>query len=123
MSNKSNTNADDFINNITLKAERNWFRAKLIGYSVGYLVITILLNNIRENASSWLIWPLIIIQFVLYFSIFVSSYQRSKSLGFNRGLSLTIFIILAAAGRVNDWELLIIPLLIIVMLTVSTKNK
>jgi len=69
------------------------------------------------------VWILIIIQFSLYFWIFVNSYQRSKVLGLNKNLAWIIFSILAILGRVNNWELLVIPLLIVVMIIFSARNK
>ena len=81
------------------------------------------LNSIRATASLWFIWVLIIIQFALYFSIFLTSYNRSKVLGLNKNVALILFIILAVLGRVNNWELIVIPLLVIVMLMFSARNK
>ena len=69
------------------------------------------------------VWVLIIIQFALYFSIFIAGYQRSKVFGLNKNIALVLFILLAVLGRVNDWELIIIPLLVVIMLVFSTKNK
>ena len=123
MEDKANITAHDFLKNEVLKMENRLFWAKIIGSSVGYLLITFWLNSIRATASLWFVWILIIIQFILYFSIFISGYQRSKILGFNKNLVLVIFIILAVLGRVNDWELVVIPFLVIVMLIFSARNK
>lgn len=103
--------------------ENRMFWAKILGSSIGYFLITLWLNNIRSAASLWLVWVLIIIQFVLFFSIFIVSYKRSKVFGLNKNLALALFIILAVLGRVNDWEVVIIPLLIIIMLVLSARNK
>jgi ABC-type polysaccharide/polyol phosphate export permease len=43
--------------------------------------------------------------------------------GLNKALGIIIFIALAILGRVNDWELIIIPLTIVVMLLVSASAK
>ena len=106
-----------------LKIENRMFWGKLIGSSIGYLLITLWLNSIRATASLWFVWVLIIIQFALYFSIFISGYQRSKVFGLNKNLALVLFIILAVLGKVNDWEMIVIPLLIVVMLAFSARNK
>ena len=113
----------DFLKNEVLKMENRLFWDKILGSSVGYLLITLWLNSIRATASLWFVWILIIIQFALYFSIFSSGYQRSKVFGLNKNLALILFIILAVLGRVNDWELVVIPLLIVVMLSFSAINK
>ena len=117
MENKPNTTASDFLKNEVLKIENRMFWAKILGSSVGYLLITLWLNSIRATASLWFVWVLIIIQFALYFAIFISSYQRSKIFGLNKNLALVLFTILAVLGRVNDWELVVIPLLIVIMLS------
>lgn len=115
--------ADDFVQNRMLKIENKLFWGHLLARSIGYLLITLLLNSIRTSIPSWFLWILIIIQFVLYFSIFFVSFQRALVFGINKNLALIIFIIFAILGRVNDWEILILPVLVVVMLVLSTKNK
>lgn len=68
-------------------------------------------------------WLLIIIQFTLYFSIFITSYFRSKVFGLNNNIALILFTALAVLGRVENWELIILPLLIVTMLVLSARNK
>lgn len=89
----------------------------------GYTGITFWLNAIRATAPLWFVWVLIIVQFALYFSIFISSYRRAIVCGLNKNISLIIFTALAVLGRVNDWEILVIPLAIIVILIFSMKTK
>jgi hypothetical protein len=117
------TTADAFIRAETLKIENRMFWGRMLGSSLGYLVVTLFLNNIRSTASLWFVWPLIIIQFALYFWIFVSGYKRSKILGLNENIALVTFVILAVLGRVNDWEILVIPVLVTVMLIWSALGK
>ncbi len=112
-----------FINDEVLKIDNRLFCARIIGYSVSYFLISWWLNSIRTTASLWIVWPLIIIQFVLYFSIFYTSYSRSKVFGLNKTLALIIFVVLTVVGRVNDWEVLVIPLLAVVMIILSSRNK
>lgn len=123
MDNQAKTTVSNFVANEILKMENRLFWTKLLIFSIGYLLITLWLNSIRTNASLWFVWILIIIQFALYFSIFISSYGRSKVLGLNKNFALILFTILAILGRVNDWELLIIPLLVVTMLVFSARNK
>lgn len=123
MENKPTTTANDFLKNEVLKMENRMFFARLLGSSIGYLLITLWLNSIRVTASLWFVWVLILIQFALYFSIFIAGYQRSKVLGFNKNLALVVFTILAVLGRINDWEIIVIPLTVVVMLILSARNK
>lgn len=113
----------DFIKMETQKAERRIFFGKIISIVIGYAGITFWLNAIRATWPIWFVWVLIIVQLILYFSIFVSSYNRASAIGLNKTLGFIIFVALAVLGRVNDWELLIIPLLVVIMLIFSAKNK
>lgn len=123
MENKTNNKASDFIKNEVLSIERKSFIFRMIAAAVGYTGITFWLNAIRATASLWFIWVLIIIQFTLYIFIFIASYRRAVVCGLNKALGIIIFIALAILGRVNDWELIIIPLTIVVMLLVSASAK
>src|SRR3989338_11638530 len=123
MENTSNAKAENFLKNEVLKIENRLFIGKLLSFAIGYTLITLWLNSIRATASLWFVWVLIIIQFALYFSIFISGYQRSKVFGLNKNLALVLFIILVVLGRVNDWEMIVILLLIVVMLAFSARNK
>lgn len=115
--------ANNFIRNEILKQERNLFLGKIFSFVVIYSIVTLWLNSIRTTAPIWFVWLLIIIQFLFYFSIFIVSYRYSKVIGLNEILAFILFIILAVLGRVNDWEIIIIPLLLITMLILALKNK
>ena len=123
MENTPSSKAENFLKNEVLKIENRLFFGKLLGSAIGYILITLWLNGIRTTASLWFVWVLIIIQFALYFSIFITSYQRSKIFGLNRNLALVIFVVLAVLGRVNDWEMVVIPAIVVVMLVLSVMNK
>ena len=123
MENQTKTTSKDFLTGEVLKMENRLFLGKLFGSAIGYALITLWLNSIRATASLWIVWVLIAIQFILYFSIFITGYQRSKVFGLNSTLALIIFVALAVLGRVNDWELVLIPLLVVVMLIFSFTNK
>ena len=113
----------DFLEGEVLKIENRLFLGKLLGSVIGYALITLWLNSIRATASLWIVWALIIVQFSLYSPIFITSCQRSRVFGLNNNLALVISIALAVLGRVNDWELVVIPLLVIVMLIFSVRNR
>lgn len=123
MKNEKSNKANEFIKGEVLKLERNGFAVRIIITAIGYVGITFWLNAIRATAPLWFVWVLIIVQFALYFSIFITSYRRAITCGLNKNISIIIFTVLAILGRVNDWEIAIIPLTIIIMLIFSTKAK
>lgn len=115
--------ANDFIKGEVLKLERNSFIVRIIAIAIGYAGITFWLNAIRATVPLWFVWVLIIVQFVLYFSIFIASYRCAMACGLNKNLGIIIFTALTILGRVNDWELAIIPLTVVIMLIISIKAK
>jgi hypothetical protein len=123
MNNTTNNRANDFIKAEVLRFERNAFIFRIIATALGYTGITFWLNSIRATANTWFVWILIIIQFALYFLIFVVGYHRTIVCGLNKNVGFIIFSVLAILGRVNDWELAIIPLTVVIMLVVSAKAK
>ena len=115
--------ANDFIKDQVLKLERRSFVFRLLGSAIGYAALTFWLNSIRQSAALWFVWTLIIIQFALYFFIFFISYRRSVVFGLNNALAFIVFVALAVLGRVNDWEQVLIPALVLVMLILSARTK
>ena len=115
--------ANDIIIDEVLKVENRSFWSRILACSIGYFAMSLWLNSIRTTASLWLVWLLIIIQFILYFSIFITSYFRSKVFGLNNNIALILFTALAVLGRVENWEIIIIPLLVVTMLVLSGINK
>jgi hypothetical protein len=115
--------AEDFIKAQVLKLERNTFIIKIILIVAGYAGITFWLNSIRTTAALWFVWALIIVQFALYFSIFISCCRRSIVFGLQKTIAIILFIVFAILGRVNNWELFIIPLVAITMIIYSVCNK
>jgi len=118
-----NNKAYNFLKDEVLKVEHRLFFARILGSAIGYALMSLWLNSIRATASLWFVWIIIIIQFALYIWIFANGYQRAKVLGLNKDFALLLFIILAVLGRINDWELLAIPLLVVVMVIFSARNK
>jgi len=116
-------NPSEIVSFEILKLENRMFWMKILSSSIGYWLVTLWLNSIRTNASLLFVWILIIMQFALYFLIFITSYHRSKVYGLSKNNARNLFIVLAFLGRINDWELLIIPLLVIIMLILSVGNK
>lgn len=115
--------SNNFFRKEILKQERNLFLFKIFSSVILYTVMTLWLNSIRATAPIWFVWILIVIQFAFYFSIFIVSYSYTKVCGLNKNFGFILFIILTVLGRVNDWELLIIPLLLVIMVICAVKNK
>jgi hypothetical protein len=118
-----NTAATDFIHNEQMKIDNRLFWGRIVGSSLGYLIVTLFLNSIRTTAPLWFVWVLIVIQFALYFSIFIAGYSRSKALGLNKTVALVVFVIFAVLGRINNWEIIVIPLVVVGVLVCSALKK
>lgn len=118
-----NGDANNFFRNEILIQERNIFLFKFLSSVILYVLVTLWLNSIRATAPIWFVWVLIVIQFTFYFSIFIVSFRYSKVCGLNKNISYFLFVALTVLGRVNDWELLIIPLLMLIMFITALKNK
>jgi len=114
---------ENFLRNEVLQSERNFFFYSQIANIVIYILVTILLNSIRETASLWLIWPLIAIQLLFYLFIFLRNYERANICGFNSTVSAIVFGGLIVFGRVSDLEVIIIPLMTMVVMFYSNKTK
>ena len=104
-----------------LKDEKANFIGRLFFVLAGYIGMTLWLNAIRQSAALWFVWPLIILQLYFFFSIFVPCLKRAKQCGYRHGF--WIFCVLAIASRVNDWELLLIPAMVVTMLVLSGRNQ
>ena len=57
--------ANDIIIDEVLKVENRSFWFRILACSIGYFAMSLWLNSIRTTASLWLVWLLIIIQFIL----------------------------------------------------------
>jgi hypothetical protein len=104
-----------------LRAQKNIFIFSLFLVLAGYIGTTLLLNAIRQSAVLWFVWVLIVLQLFLYFSIFVACLIRAKQCGYR--YAFWLFIILSIVGRVNNWELVLIPIMIVTMLVLSERNQ
>lgn len=113
--NKADNSWDKFLKKEYLSIGRASFLANIFYILIGYIGITYWLNAIRATASSWFVWVLIIIQFILYCSIFSVSYTHFQKCGFNKWLGIILFFILVVLGRIENWEIVIIPMTMIAM--------
>jgi hypothetical protein len=106
-----------------LKMENAAFWGQIISLCVFYLITSLLLNYVRASAAPWVLWPLIAIQLLQYFFIFIRCYQRSIILGLNRAVAAALFLSVMVAGRVENWETVIIPVTVAMLLFFSAKSK
>ncbi len=111
--------AIEIIRREVLRAEKNQFILRMLLSVVAYIGITLWLNAVRQTLAVWLLWPLIAVQLLLFFTIFVVSFLRLWQC---RMASWWLWVPLILS-RINDWEILAIPTTIIVMLTISERNK
>jgi hypothetical protein len=118
---KGSESVNEFIKSEILRGEKNLFIVRLFFVLAGYIGITLWLNAIRQSAALWFVWVLIIPQFFFYFSIFIACIVRARQCGYRH--SFWVFIVLSAAGRVNNWELVLIPAMVVIMLILSERNQ
>jgi len=109
---------DPFLQSIVLPAKKRHFAVKLLWIVAWYVGLTILLNHVvrRMDAASPFLWGLAILQVYMYFYIFTLSYVRLRECSSKVAWSVGF---LAVLGRVNDYELLIIPAVVLTALIIS----
>ncbi len=120
MEKQSQEVAQAFLKNEVSRIERRFFIVKVCATVLAYAGTTYWLNSIRPHASTSFLWALILVQVVLYCSIFLTTFKYAQIYHLkNFGLAVFAAFIV---GRVNDWELVTIPLIILLALTL-TSNK
>ena len=107
-----------FVARLHAQAERRIFAGQLLVATAGYAGTTVFLNAIRRTASLWIVWPLIAVQIILLCAIFLVSFSRARALGVRYPWLVWVAF---ALTRVADWQLLVIPLHVVVMLAVSAR--
>ena len=113
--------AQELIKKEVLRAEKNFFIVRLFLALAAYVGITLWLNAIRQSAALWFVWVLIVLQFFFYFSIFVICLIRAKQCSYQHAFWL--FLVLAILSRVNNWELVLIPSMVVIVLILSERNQ
>ena len=109
----------ELITNDVLRTEKNILIFRLLITVGGYVGITLWLNAIRQTASAWCVWFLIGIQIFLFLTIFVVCSLRLRQCG-KHAWWLWLPLILS---RVSNWEVVVIPVTMIVTLILSELNK
>ena len=113
--------ANELIKREVLRAEKNTFIFWVFLVLAGYVGTTLWLNAIRQSAALWFVWVLIVLQLLFFFSIFVACLMRAKQCGYR--YAFWVFLALAVASRVNNWELVLIPAMAVTMLVLSECNQ
>ena len=111
--------ATEIITREILRAEKNLFIFRLFLTVACYVGITVWLNAIRQTASTWLLWTLIVLQLFFFLTIFVVSSLRLRQC---KTPSWWLWLPLILS-RINNWEVVAIPATIVVMLILSERNK
>ena len=109
----------DFATREVLRMERRFFVVRFLGALGAYTVVTIWLNAIRQTVSTGILWGLILLQSVLFISVFVVSFGRLRQCGRKHQWLLFIPLVLS---RINDWEVVVLPVLALIMLFLSARN-
>lgn len=106
---------------VLLPAKKRHFSAKLLWIVAWYVGLTLLLNHVvrRIDAAVPFLWGLAILQVFMYLYIFSLSYIRLRECRSKVAVSVGFLAIL---GRVNDYELLIIPGLVLAALIISARQ-
>ncbi len=110
----------DHIKAEILRGEKNLFIFQLSITIIGYIGMTFWLNSIRQTAPIWVVWVLIVIQFLFLITFFAVCSVRAKQCGFRHAWLIFIVFILS---RVSNWEFVLLPLLVLVMLILSERNQ
>lgn len=105
---------------ILLPAKKRHFAAKLLWVVAWYIAISLLINAVHKDASTVFKVSLTLLAFFLYLYIFALCGVRASES--RRGISLFI-IFLGILGRVNDYELIIIPIVVLATLIISAKQR
>jgi len=111
----------DVIKKEVLRTEKNIFIFKLFLVLAAYVGMTLWLNAIRQIAAIWFVWVLIALQLFLFISIFVACAMRAKQCGYR--YVWLILVLVACASRVDNWELMLIPIMAVAMLILSERNQ
>lgn len=110
----------DVIINEVLRMEQGAFIWRLLLTIGAYAGMTFWLNAIRQTAATWFVWVLIAVQVFFFISIFVVCSLRGKQCGYRHTWLLLVPLFLS---RVNNWEMVVIPALAVIMFILSARNR
>jgi hypothetical protein len=108
------------VSNEVQKMAHGAFVLRLILTIGAYAGVTFLLNAIRQTSEIWFVWVLIAVQLFLFLSIFVVCSMRARECAFRHTWLLFIPLVLS---RVNDWEVVVIPVTAVIMCVLSARSR
>lgn len=104
-----------------LRAEKNIVIFRLFVCLAGYVGTTLWLNAIRQASALWFVWILIGLQFFFLISIFVVCSMRARQCGHRHPYIWLLPILFLS--RVENWELVVLPALVVIILIISERNQ
>jgi len=110
----------DMITKEVLRMEQGAFILRILFTIGAYVGVTFWVNAIRQTAAIWFVWVLIAVQFFFFITIFVVCSLRAKQCGFRHTWLLFVPLVLS---RINNWEVVVIPTLAVVMVILSARNR
>jgi hypothetical protein len=110
----------DVITDEVLRMQHRAFIWRLVLTIAAYVGVTFWLNSIRQTAAVWFVWALIVFQLFFFISIFVVCSLRARQCGYRHTWLLFIPLFLS---RIDNWEVVVIPALAVVMTILSIRNR
>jgi TPR repeat protein len=111
--------ATEIVKREILRTEKNRYILNLFMVIAGYVGVTLWVNSVRQSASDWLLWTLVVIQLLLVLALFVVSSLRLRQC---RMPWWWLFIPLVLT-RINNLEYVVIAGTIILMAILSERNE
>ena len=111
----------DEIERELLAINRKKFTSGLICGSALYFFFGYVLSS--AHGMTGFVWLGIFGQYFSYFGLFIAGYDRALAAGVGRGLAGMILAIAFALGRIDGWDLAVIPLFVVAMLILSAQIK
>ncbi len=104
-----------------LQREKRVFIIKMLLAAGAYVGITLVLNAVRKEATTGLLWGSIFLQLLFYGYIFFVAAVRASECGYK--VSCWLAPVLAVLGRVEDFEVVVIPAVILASFAISAKGR
>ena len=110
----------ELLTNKVLRTEHRAFVLCFLLTIAAHVGTTLWLNSIRQTAALWFVWVLIVVQLFFFLTIFVMCSLRLKQCGFRHRWLLFIPLFLS---RVENWQIVVIPVLALCMIILSARNR
>ena len=110
-----------WVHRMALRTEKTYFISQMLLTVGTYLGLTLLLNAVRGgDASVVFLWAFVIPQLLLYLYIFCLAAARASKCGYRVSWLVGFLAIL---GRVNNFEVFVIPAVVLASLVVSESSS